>query len=259
MSADKFNYRTILIGSLAIAYAVMWVGGVGHYVLYGKPPLDAPWAASVFLFLAGGIVALTAKKPDFRKLFLAASFGLLAEIHGVRFGMIFSPYQYTGVLQPRILGVPLVMFSAWMVLVASTQQLFSRFPWPIWLHSLISAAWMTSIDLVIDPLAANQLAYWQWEQDGAYYGIPLHNFIGWLIVSFLIFRGIGRPRHSNPGAGMVGLTIILFFTCIAVSHRLLVPSLIGFALSLGHSFLMNPFRHLSDAFSRLPSGGALRG
>ncbi len=253
MNAGKYNLRKILIGSLAIAYAVMWCGGVGHYVLYGKPPLDAPWAASVFLFLAGCIVALTAKKMDLGKLLLAASLGLLAEIHGVRFGMIFSPYQYTDVLQPRILDVPLVMFSAWMVLVAATQQLFSRFSWPAWLKSLLSAAWMTSIDLVIDPLAANQLAYWKWEQGGAYYGIPLHNFIGWLIVSFVIFLLIGSPRYSNPAAGIVGLTIILFFTFIAVSHHLLYPALIGFALSLGHSLLMNPFQQLSVAFSRLPS------
>lgn len=253
MNADKYNFRTILIGSLAISYAVMWCGGVGHYVIYGKPPLDAPWAASIFLFLAGCIVALTAMGMDFWKLILAASLGLLAEIHGVRFGVIFSPYQYTDVLQPRILGVPLVMFSAWMVLVAATQQLFSRFSWSAWKTSLLSAAWMTSIDLVIDPLAANQLAYWKWEQGGAYYGIPLHNFIGWFVVSFFIFLVIGRPRYSNPGAGIVGLTIILFFTFIAVSQRLLYPAAIGFALSLVQFFLLNPFRQLSSALSGLPS------
>jgi putative membrane protein len=215
----------------------MWLGGVGHYALIGGPPMNAPWAASVFLLLAGVIVVVTSARKDVVVLSAAALLGFVAEILGVRYGFIFSPYHYTSVLQPQLLGVPLVMLSAWMVLVAYVRQMLIKLNLPAWLGAALAAAWMTAIDLVIDPLAANQLGYWRWVKSGAYYGIPLHNFTGWFLVSLIIF-GLARQRlEDNVFARSVGLSIVIFFSAIALSYGLLLAGGIGALLCVIHLWI----------------------
>lgn len=237
MRRPELKPRSLLLAALSVFYAVMWLGGVAHYILYGAPPLDAPWAASVFLLLAGLLVLLNTALKCWPSLTLAAALGFAAEVLGVRYGFIFSPYHYTEVLQPQLLNVPLVMLSAWLVLVAYVREMLSIGRWPRWLIALLAAAWMTAIDLVIDPLAAHQLAYWRWAQGGIYYGIPAHNFLGWFVVSFIIF-GLLPPRaQANRWARYIGLSIILFFTAIAFAYRLTLAGNIGLILCLVHVML----------------------
>jgi uncharacterized membrane protein len=229
--------QTLWLNILLLAYGVMWAGGIGHYVLIGQPPLDTPWAASVFLLLAGVIVLATSARRDWLSLILAATLGFAAEIHGVKYGVIFSPYVYTAVLQPQIAGMPLVMFSAWLVLLAYVRRILA--PWRVagWLEVILSSTWMTAIDLVIDPLAANQLGYWRWAQSGWYYGIPLHNFAGWFVVSVLIFTLIRQDWQTNPWAQCVGLSITLFFTAIALSYGLWLAGAVGLGLCGLHCYM----------------------
>jgi putative membrane protein len=119
---------------------------------------------------------------------------------------------------------------AWMALIAYARELFSRTCLPAWLEVGAAALWTTAIDLVIDPLAANQLGYWRWSGAGIYYGIPFTNFIGWFVVS-LIAHGLFRRRLGrNFPALVVGFAIVLFFTLIALANSLLIAALIGFAL-----------------------------
>jgi bisanhydrobacterioruberin hydratase len=248
MNAIKLKLKSFLLAALTVAYAVMWIGGVGHYALYGGPPhlqpLEAPWAASVFLTLAGLLVMLTARGSDLIGLLAAALLGFTAEIIGVRYGFIFGPYRYTDVLQPQILDAPLVMLSAWMVLVSYCRQMLIALKLPRLIEAALAALWMTAIDLVIDPLAANQLGYWRWAQTGVYYGIPLRNFVGWFIVSFMIFSLLSwRPSKTtfkirigqkNQAARYVGISIVLFFTVIALSFGLALAGGIGLGLCLSH-------------------------
>ena len=220
----------LIVKILLGAYVVMWLGGVGHYAIVGKPPLDAPWAATLFLALAGLVVLLTTARPQQRTLVVAALIGFAAEIVGVHYGFLFSPYSYTKVLIPHLFDVPLVMFSAWMVLVAYTLQLWGRLSLSRPLFLLICSGWMTAIDLVIDPLAANQLGYWRWVEPGLYYGIPFHNFVGWFVVSLAIFTIIPARRESSPLALQVGLSIVIFFTVIALSFKVWGAAMVGILL-----------------------------
>ena len=234
MNATSSRGRILLLALLTCAYVVMWIGGVGHYIWYGKPPMDAPWAASVFLLLAGVLVVITSNKRNRSALLSAAMIGFIAEIIGVRYGFIFSPYVYTEVLQPQFLGVPLVMLSSWMVLVAYVRQMLMKFDLPLWMEATIAAVWMTSFDLIIDPLAANRLGYWRWVKSSAYYGIPLHNFAGWFVVSLLIFLVVRERRQPNPWALYVGLSIVLFFTAIAFAFGLMIAGGVGIVLCVIH-------------------------
>lgn len=226
--------RSPLFAALVLAYAVMWLGGVGHYVIAGRPPMDAPWAASLFLFLASAIVVWTSTRRAWLGLGLAAALGFVAEIHGVKYGLIFGAYHYTEVLQPRVWGVPLAMFSAWLVLVAYTRQMLLPLRLADWLKAILASAWMAALDLVIDPLAAQPLGYWRWAETGAYYGIPARNFVGWFVVSWLIFTLVRQRWRVNPWARFVGLSIALFFTAIALAYGLWLAGGVGLALCLLH-------------------------
>jgi putative membrane protein len=217
----------------------MWIGGVSAYVFRGGPADHEAWTAPAFLTLSALIVLITAEAGTLPWLGLVLALGFAAEYTGVRCGCIFGPYEYTAALSPRLLGVPLVMSAAWMVLVAYIQQLRLAGRWGTAAGAVAGAAWMTTIDLVLDPVAAGPLGYWTWLAPGAYHGVPARNFAGWFAVSLVIFALLSRARwYRNPWARYVGLSIVAFFAIIAASHRLIVPAMIGVGLVAADLWLM---------------------
>ena len=230
--------RKIILAALACAYLTMWIGGVITHALYGGPPADARWAAPVFLLLAGSIALITASRANLGGLMAAAGIGFIAECIGVRYGFPFGRYVYTGTLQPLLLGVPLVMAGAWMILFAYVKQMLLPLKLSRPAEMIIAGVWMVAMDLLIDPLAANQLGYWRWIDAGAYYGVPASNFLGWFVVSVMIFGIIRQRPQTDSWARSVGLSVLLFFTVIAVAHRLALVASAGLALSLAHLALV---------------------
>ena len=228
------NTRKVILTALAGAYVTLWVGGVSAHVLQGGPPTDAQWAASVFLLLAGLIVLVTANPANLGWLLAAAGVGFIAEYVGVSYGFLFGAYVYTETLQPLLLGVPLVMACAWMILFAYVKQMLLPFKLSKLTEMTISGVWMVAIDLLIDPLAANRLGYWRWIETGAYYGVPARNFLGWFLVSFMIFGIVRQHPQSDLWARSVGLSILLFFTVIALAYQLALAAGVGLVLSLVH-------------------------
>ena len=226
-------WRRALIAALAALYVVLWAGGVGHHLFVGAVAAERNWLASAFLAVAGAIVLLTtSSRGELLRLLAVAAVGLLFELCGVIYGVPFGHYAYTGVLRPTLFGVPVVMSFAWMTLIAYVQQARSQLRLPPWAGALVAAAWMTAIDLVIDPLAANQLGYWRWAERGHYYGIPLSNFAGWFVASLSIFALLRRrPARANFWHRLTGASIILFFTLTALSFQLWGAALVGFGLS----------------------------
>lgn len=208
-------------------YALFWLGGVFSYAALGGPPPDTAWAAPFFLALAAALTLAFTPRIEWPFLGWAAAVGYAAEALGVATGFPFGAYHYTGALFPRALGVPLVMTAAWLVLAAYTRQVTAA-PW-------LAAGWMTAMDLVIDPLAANALGFWRWAHPGPYYGIPWSNFLGWYGVSlvvFLPFRGAPAP---NPPVRRLGLSVFQFFTAIALALRVWGAAAIGVALLIAHA------------------------
>jgi putative membrane protein len=228
------NTRKVILTALAGAYVALWVGGVSAHILQGGPPTDAQWAAPVFLFLAGLIALVTASPANLGGLLAAAGIGFIAEYVGVSYGFLFGRYVYTGTLQPLLLGVPLVMACAWMILFAYVKQMLLPFKLSKLTEMTISGVWMVAIDLLIDPLAANRLGYWRWIETGAYYGVPARNFLGWFLVSFMIFGIVRQHPQSDLWARSVGLSILLFFTVIALAYQLALAAGVGLVLSLVH-------------------------
>ncbi len=221
--------RAALWTTLAV-FAVLWVGGVASAWL-GVEREDAGRLASLFL-LTAALAVLLGERTRRGALSLAcvALLGFAFEAVGVRFGVPFGRYVYTGALQPQTLGVPVVMGAAWMVLIAFATDAAGRLRLHGWKAVVFAALLTTATDLVIDPLAANRLGYWKWEEAGSYYGVPLVNFAGWFLTALVACRVAGA--RENLRAGFVGGAILLFFALLALAHSLPYVALVGFALCL---------------------------
>ena len=114
----------------------------------------------------------------------------LAELLGSSTGIPFGKYHYTTLLQPQIAGVPLLIPLAWLMMLPPAWAIAeiiapnSNSRSPIY-RVLISALAFTAWDLFLDPQMV-AWGFWRWEIPGQYFGIPLVNYLGWILVSALI-------------------------------------------------------------------------
>jgi uncharacterized membrane protein len=179
----------VLFGLFCVAYPLAVIG-----VAFDVPsPFSLGVAGSVLLFLEGTLVLLACVLLFGWRRALAVGLLLivlsyLVEAAGVNTGFPFGAYLYTDTLWPRLPGgVPLAVMFAWLLIV------LGAYNWVRVIGSRLGRALLGSIlgmllDLAIEPVAAHVVHYWQWLAPGPlnYYGVPLANFVAWLIVIFLL-------------------------------------------------------------------------
>lgn len=118
---------------------------------------------------------------------------------GVETGLIYGNYHYTDYLGEKVGHVPIIIPLAWFMMIypsyiignlifAGKPLLLQNKISQIILLALLSAVIMTAWDFVIDPyLSGPTVKAWIWEEGGAYFGIPIHNFFGWILTTFSIY------------------------------------------------------------------------
>jgi uncharacterized membrane protein len=229
-------YRILQLAPAGL-YGMLWIGGVSSYVVWGAPPENAAWTAPTFLWLAALIVMMAIPRGDRRLLGLCALLGFLIEVAGVHTGFPFGGYTYSNVLFPLVLGTPIVMGAAWIILLAYVRHLdFPREAGRL-MTAAVCALWMVAIDLVIDPLAAGPLGYWTWGHPHGYYSVPWSNFGGWWLAAFLLLLIYPAPEKIAKPVLRVGLSTVLFFTVLSIVYRMWYPVITGLLLSLLHLLL----------------------
>jgi carotenoid biosynthesis protein len=179
----------------------------------------------VFGFLAAFLLAGMLDLGIRRTLLFAAWVGPLAwacEFTSTRIGIPFGLYHYTGTTRGRelfIADVPFMdclsfTFLAYAAFCLARAALNGRrVPGP--LLALLSGVLMMLLDVVIDPVALRGDRWflgriYYYPDGGVYFGVPLSNFAGWIIVGtlgvggFLCWSG-WREHGSRPGwAGVEG-------------------------------------------------------
>ncbi|MET0623307.1 MAG: carotenoid biosynthesis protein [Pyrinomonadaceae bacterium] len=222
--------RRAALAAAVSLFALLWTGGVLSRWT-GAARDDEGWLASLFLLNAALIVLLGERTTaGVSRLAAVVLTGFAVEAAGVRFGLPFGEYAYTGVLRPQLFGVPVVMGFAWMTLVAFACDFAWRLRLAPWVAVLCAALLTTATDLVIDPLAANRLGYWRWAQGGAYYGIPFSNFAGWFVTALVACPVLGARGRPNFWAAFVGVAVVLFFSLNALAVSLVPVALVGLGL-----------------------------
>jgi len=210
-------------------------------------PLDTVWSvttlsAGTFVlrpyvvgFLAFFLVAGTRDLGRARALgFLLWGFlvALGAELLSTRVGVPFGFYHYTGETAGAELflsNVPFFSPLSFPFLAYASFCLARRALGPGWAGSragrlrlvALSGALMTLLDVVIDPLAVRGGRWFLghiffYPEGGIYFGVPLSNFAGWLLVGWATVGGYvwaaGDTRLGSPRPG-----IALYYLVLAVN------------------------------------------
>jgi putative membrane protein len=126
---------------------------------------------------------------------VAGGGGLLAEAVGVGTGVPFGDYAYTGTLGAQVLGVPVVVPLAWVMMawpaLVVGRALGRRTASVVAVGAAALAAW----DLFLDPQMV-AAGHWTWTHPTPALplvpGIPLTNYAGWLVVALAMMTALHR-------------------------------------------------------------------
>lgn len=139
-------------------------------------------------------------------LVVAGGGGLLVEAVGVRTGLPFGEYAYTGTLGPQVLGVPAVVPLAWAMMAWPALVVARTLARTALGTTLLGGAALAAWDVFLDPQMVSA-GHWRWADPDPGLplvpGIPLTNYAGWVLVAVLMVGTLHRvlPRGTEePGA-----------------------------------------------------------
>jgi len=168
---------------------------------------------------------------------LVATVAWASEAIGSKTGIPFGAYHYTDRLQPQLLGVPILIPLAWLMMLPPAWAVAQRLTGYAGAGSPaatraafvgVSALAFTAWDLFLDPQMVHW-GLWEWDQPGAYFGIPLVNFAGWLLVSGLITALVRPPRvPDRPLLVVYTLTWLIETVGLILFWGLYGPAAAGF-------------------------------
>ena len=122
-----------------------------------------------------------ATRMKFFIVFVIFFVGMIAEILGVQYGLIFGNYEYGNNLGLKLLGVPILIGFNWVVLTVICGSISSKiFKKSKVLSIIFGITLMLLIDITLEPIAP-VLDYWEFSGSKA----PLQNYIGWGITSLI--------------------------------------------------------------------------
>ncbi len=200
---------------------------------FGDRGLIAGVILSVMLQAAVAVLLLHQASGMKRTALLVVTVAIVAwasEAIGSRTGFPFGAYHYTDRLQPQLLGVPLLIPLAWLMMLppawAVAQRLTGRSQGLAFVF--VSAVAFTAWDLFLDPQMVHW-GLWVWDQPGQYFGIPLVNYAGWLLVSALI-TVLARPPAlpTRPLFVVYTLTWVIEAMGLVLFWSLYGPAVVGF-------------------------------
>lgn len=159
--------------------------------------------------------------------FFGAAFvvGLALEAVGVATGWVYGGYHYSPRLGPQWFGVPILIPLSWFMVIylahAVTERLIgegdrSKSLRGAVLYCLIGAVVATAWDVVADPQMARS-HLWVWDQPGEFFGIPVQNFVGWMITSLIVLAAYRAltwrwppPPIDHPSPSFALLPIVAY-------------------------------------------------
>jgi putative membrane protein len=128
---------------------------------------------------------------------LCLAIGNLMENLSVLTGFPFGHYHFTGVMGPKLFHVPVLLglayigmgYLSWTLGLIVLGEEGNRLPGSrIVTRPLFAAFIMVAWDLSMDPIWSNVVRGWIWHDGGAYFGVPVTNFLGWYLTVYLIYQ-----------------------------------------------------------------------
>jgi putative membrane protein len=206
-----------------------------------EPWLHLPFPGNIGFTLCFVLFSLVhcwaVEGPKRTAIFFAVSAAITyaMEETGVRTGLVFGPYHYSDQLGIKLDQVPVLIPLGWFMMIYPSRMLAKAMLRNIDLRSIpgitalaaLSAMVMTAWDMVMDPGMSTLGQNWVWEKGGAYFGVPRHNYFGWLLTTFVVYWLVGWLWRTDqlktiPTRTFAALPVIVyaFFTLryIATNH-----------------------------------------
>lgn len=172
--------------------------------------------------------------------------GAVSESLSLGTGFPFGRYTFTSVMGPKILGLPILLvlaylgigYSSWILALLITRTTgHSPRAIPLFTLPALAAAVMTCWDLTMDPEWATLDRAWIWRRGGPWFGVPVSNYVGWLLTCFIFYLlfvlylrlGPFQPEPQKPGFWRSAA--VLYAVCalgnLLILFQPMVPSLVA--------------------------------
>ena len=138
---------------------------------------------------------LQLEKSELNAALIIFFIGMISEILGVNYGLIFGDYVYLDNLGFKVLGVPVLIGVNWIILTFITGSMSSYIIKNKYIAALTGAILMILLDLIIEPVAP-LLGFWIFDLPT----VPLQNYIGWFVIGlttqYIYHFNIERKEYS---------------------------------------------------------------
>jgi putative membrane protein len=228
-------------------------------------PPGQEWMATLMLIVEG-VVALTWVVTNYgirrglRGGLAVLGLGFMVESVGETTGFPFGTYQYTDLLHPKLGTVPVGIMFAWLMIVLASfytaQLILARIKPDASFARIIGLAVFLILisDLLMEPVAFHVQGYWLWS-DGfmtGYYGVPLTNFVAWVVTGFIMITILSRItgveqhklsleaqklRYSFIPPVLFMMNLILF-TAVNLSQKFFLAGSIGVVVGIGCAYFL---------------------
>jgi uncharacterized membrane protein len=171
---------------------------------------------------------------------LCLGVGSLFESLSLRAGFPFGHYRFTNLMGPKLFDLPVLLalayvgmgYLSWVlalvILECQNKPLSGR---KVVLLPFAASFIMTAWDFSMDPIWADIDHAWIWRDGGSYYGVPISNFFGWILTTYVFYQLFAlyvRNRVSIPSPTSHWRLAILFYAASAAGNLLVAaPASLG--------------------------------
>ncbi len=219
----------VLCGALSLVY-------IPNALMYSYGSIFALFVISLPLFY---VLYFKFGLRTLLKLILSLSvFALAIEYTGLVTGWPYGEFVYTGNMGYKLFGVlPWTVGLSWAPLVIGSVAMVYSITKKKILRIILPVFILVIFDLLLDPVAVN-LGMWSYLHGGAYYNVPLQNFLGWafsgLIGSLICFAILNKyPQNKIRHLGYSFFINIIFWSIVALGLGLNIPFVFGLLLVAG--------------------------
>lgn len=227
MSILLFSY---LVGRILQLFAGQ-VPSVLIVVLHVIPPLLFAYIHGARIYRSRGIMVF---------IVLCAGVGASFELLSLRTGFPFGHYRFTELMGPAMFGLPIMLalayvgmgYLSWVLGLAMLQLQNQKLSGSkVVLLPVVASLVMTAWDISMDPVWAGIDGAWVWRDGGAYFGVPISNFLGWLFTTYVFYQlfalYVGSRGVVRSPTNYLSLAIIFYAVSAAGNLFVIAPASLG--------------------------------